>query len=163
MTIIATTDICDDHGDAARVLDDIFPVSLGKCASFHGQVRTLKTFEDNTKVREAVDSNGQGRVLVVDGGGSRRCALFGGNLAVLAAKNNWAGIIINGCARDGDEIDAEEMGFKAIGHCPRKSVKQNLGTYDVPVTFAGQTINSGDYLYADRDGVVVATSPLHKG
>lgn len=161
MSTIATTDICDDHGEAARVVDDLFAVSLGKRSSFHGPAKTLRTFEDNTKVREAVESDGKGQVLVVDGGGSRRCALFGGNLAVLAAKNNWAGIIIYGCARDADEIDAEDIGLKAIGLCPRKSAKQNLGSYDVAVTFGGQTIQPGDYIYADRDGVVVASGPLH--
>jgi len=161
MTEYATTDLCDDHGDKVRVLETTF-VSLGGKEAFHGPVLTIKTFEDNTKVRATLETPGEGRVMVVDGEGSNRCALFGGNLAILAAQNGWAGVVINGCARDADEIDGEDVGVKALGLCPRKSVKADLGTLDVPVRFAGQTINPGDWLYADRDGVIVASEPVHK-
>ena len=89
-----------------------------------------------------------------------RCALFGGNLAVLAAKNGWAGVVVNGCVRDGDELAAEAVGIKALGTHPRKSVKRDLGEFDVPVTFAGITIHPGDWLYADRDGIVVSSNRL---
>ncbi len=158
----AVTDLCDDHGDDVRVLE-IETIMLGGAAAFHGPVKTLKTFEDNTKVRALVETPGEGRVLVVDGGASRRCALFGGNLAVLAANNGWAGVVINGCARDADEIDAENVGVRAIGLCPRKSVKSGLGTEDVSVRFGGQTINPGDWLYADRDGIIISSKPVHEG
>ncbi len=155
----ATTDLSDDHGDTVRVLDPIFADFGGKDA-FHGPVKTLKAFEDNTKVREAVEGPGEGRVLVVDGGGSERCALFGGNLAELAEKNGWAGVVIYGCVRDVGEIETFDVGVKAIASHPKKSLKQNGGEWDVAVTFAGHTIRPGDWLYADRDGIVVAEKEL---
>ncbi|MEQ8747909.1 ribonuclease E activity regulator RraA [Pyruvatibacter sp.] len=155
----ATTDISDDHGDAVRVLDAIF-ADFGGVEAFHGPVKTLKCFEDNAKVRQAVESPGNGQVLVVDGGGSERCALFGGNLAELAEKNGWAGVVVYGFIRDWAEIETFKIGMKALGTHPKKSVKADGGTYDVPVTFAGHTIKPGDWLYADRDGVVVADKEL---
>jgi regulator of ribonuclease activity A len=163
MTDFATTDLSDAYADAPdaglRHLDPVFFDFGGKHA-FHGPVVTLATFEDNTKVREAVESEGAGRVLVVDGGGSKRCALFGGNLAQLAAKNGWAGVVVNGCVRDRGELEAEAVGVKALAAHPKKSVKRGLGDFDVPVTFAGVTISPGDYLYADRDGIIVAAKEL---
>lgn len=158
----AVTDLCDDHNDDVQVLECEM-ILLGGRKAFHGPIKTLKTFEDNTKVRALVETPGDGRVLVVDGGASRRCALFGGNLAVLAANNGWAGVVINGCARDADEIDAENVGVRALGLCPRKSVKSGLGTEDVTVRFGGLTINPGDWLYADRDGIIVSSKPVHEG
>ena len=159
MTQLATTDLSDAHEEKLKYPDPIFQDFGGRIA-FHGPVLTLKTFEDNTKVRAAVEQPGDGRVLVIDGGGSLRCALFGGNLAVLAAKNGWAGVVVNGCVRDGDELAAEAVGIKALGAHPRKSVKRDLGEFDVAVTFAGVTINSGDWLYGDRDGIVISTNKL---
>ena len=111
-------------------------------------------------MRTAVESPGEGRVLVVDGGGSERCALFGGNLAKLAAANGWAGIVINGCVRDRAELAAEPVGVKALNHHPKKSVKRGLGERDVAVTFAGVTFHPGDWLYADEDGVIVTDAQL---
>lgn len=162
MTTYATTDLCDDHPNDVRVIEENF-ISLGKRKAFHGQAFIVKTFEDNTKVRGNLETPGNGRVMVVDGGGSRRCALFGGKLAVLAAENGWAGVIINGCARDADEIDAEDTGVKALQLHPKKSNKDDGGVLDVPVRFGGQTINPGDWVYADRDGVVISSKPVHEG
>ncbi len=159
MTQLATTDLSDAHEEKLKYPDPVFR-DFGGRLTFHGPVHTLKTFEDNTKVRAAVEQPGDGRVLVIDGGGSLRCALFGGNLAVLAAKNGWAGVVVNGCVRDGDELAAEAVGIKALGTHPRKSVKRDLGEFDVPVTFAGITIHPGDWLYADRDGIVVSSNRL---
>ncbi len=155
----ATTNLSDDHGDAVRVLDPIF-ADFGSRDAFHGPVKTLKCFEDNAKVREAVEGPGNGQVLVVDGGGSERCALFGGNLAELAEKNGWAGIVVYGCIRDVAEIETFDIGMKALATHPKKSVKADGGKYDVPVTFAGHTIRPGDWLYADRDGIVVSDKEL---
>lgn len=154
-----TTDLCDAYADTLSVCDPIF-ADYGGLNAFAGQIVTLKTFEDNTKVRELLETQGEGRVLVVDGGGSTRCALVGGNLAKLAGENGWSGILVFGCVRDRDELENAQVGIKAIGHMPRKSAKANRGDIDQPVKFAGVTFLAGHYLYADRDGVVVSEKPI---
>src|SRR5919205_3508174 len=106
----ATTDLSDDHPEA-QMCDPVFQAFGGRPA-FSGPVSTLKVFEDNTLVRTAVEQPGESRVLVVDGGGSLRCALLGGNLAVAAAENGWAGVVINGCVRDIDELAAQPIGVR---------------------------------------------------
>ncbi len=149
-----TTDLSDEHPEA-HICDPVFQ-AFGGSREFSGPVTTLKVFEDNTLVREAVQKPGEGRVLVVDGGGSLRCGLFGGNLAVAAARNGWAGVVINGCARDADEIDAEEIGLRALALHPRRSERGlHSGRAGIPVTFAGVTFREGEWLLADRDGVLV--------
>jgi regulator of ribonuclease activity A len=158
-TSFATTDLSDAHTEAIAHVDPIF-FDYGGRMAFHGPITTLKLFEDNALVRSAVEGPGNGRVLVVDGGGSLRCALFGGNLAQLAATNGWAGVVVFGCVRDRDELEAEKVGVKAIGHHPRKSIKKGLGDIDLPVTFAGVTFTPGAWLYADRDGVIVSPTAL---
>jgi len=158
-TSLATTDLSDVHADSIAHVDPIF-FDYGGETSFHGPITTLKVFEDNALVRAAVEGPGEGRVLVVDGGGSMRCALFGGNLAQLAARNGWAGVMVFGCVRDRDELEAEKVGIKALGHHPRKSIKKGLGDIDQPVTFAGVTFTPGAWLYADRDGVIVSPTAL---
>ncbi len=159
MTHTPTTDLCDAHGDGVSVCDPIFS-DYGGAKAFAGPIVTLKTYEDNTKVRELLEMPGEGRVLVVDGGGSTRCALVGGNLAKLAEENDWKGILVFGCVRDRDELESALVGIKAIGHIPRKSVKANRGDINQPVKFAGVTFLAGHYLYADRDGVVVSEKPI---
>lgn len=156
---LATTDLSDAHDGIVSHADPIF-ADYGGRTSFHGPITTLKLFEDNALVRTAVEGPGAGRVLVVDGGGSKRCALFGGNLAKLAAENGWAGVVVYGCVRDRDELEAEPVGVKALGHHPKKSVKKGQGEIDVPVTFAGITFTPGGWLYADRDGIIVAAHEL---
>ena len=155
----ATTDLSDAHDGVVKHVDPIFHDYGGRPA-FHGPITTLKLFEDNALVRSAVEGPGEGRVLVVDGGGSKRCALFGGDLAQLAAKNGWAGVVVYGCVRDRDELEAEAVGIKALGHHPRKSVKKGQGETDVPVTFAGVTLTPGEWLYADRDGIIISPHAL---
>ena len=155
----ATTDLSDAHDAIVAHVDPIF-FDYGGLLAFHGPVTTLKLFEDNALVRTAVEGPGNGRVLVVDGGGSTRCALFGGNLAKLAADNGWAGVVIFGCVRDRDELEAENVGVKAIGHHPRKSMKKGIGETDIAVTFAGVRFAPGAWLYADRDGIIVAPHKL---
>ncbi len=154
-----TTDLCDDHGDAVQVLAGGFG-SYGGVEGFHGPVSTVAVFEDNSLVRDALAEPGDGRVLVVAGGGSERCALVGGNLGVLAAENGWAGIVVDGCVRDTAELRQSALGIRARGTCPRKSVKKGVGARDVPVTVAGVALNPGMWLWADDDGIVVADRNL---
>ena len=156
---IMTTDLSDAHEGALRYLAPGYQ-DFGGRLRFHGPAKTLLTFEDNTKVRAAVETAGEGRVLVVDGGGSMNCALFGGNLAKLAADNGWAGILIHGCVRDQGELKAEAVGIKALASHPKKSEKRDLGTFDEVLEFSGVTIRPGDYIYADEDGVVIAETAL---
>lgn len=160
MTDMMTTDLSDAHADKAlRYLAPGYQDFGGK-TRFHGPAKTLVTFEDNTKLRAAVEMPGEGRVLVVDGGGSMNCALFGGNLAKLAAQNGWAGILIHGCVRDRAELAAEAVGIKALASHPKKTEKRNLGTFDVSLRFSGVTIHPGDWIYADEDGVVISDREL---
>jgi regulator of ribonuclease activity A len=149
-----TTDLSDEHPEA-QVCDPVF-LSFGGRRTFSGPITTLKVFEDNSMVREIVQTPGEGRVLVVDGGGSLRCGLFGGNLAVAAARNGWAGVVINGCARDADELDAEPIGVRALALHPRRSERGlHSGQAGLPVRFAGVDFREGEWLLADRDGVLV--------
>lgn len=154
-----TADLYDEHGDALRVMAPLFD-SFGAKKTFAGEVSTLKVHEDNSLVRAALEEPGAGRVLVVDGGGSQRCALVGDQLALLGANNGWAGVVVYGCIRDADPIDKIDIGVKAIATNPRKSVKKGVGERDVPVQFAEVTIAPGDYLYADRDGIVLSEREL---
>ncbi|ABI56521.1 ribonuclease E activity regulator RraA [Alkalilimnicola ehrlichii MLHE-1] len=156
---VPTTDLCDDFADELRVMNPMFR-DFGGRVRFHGPVTTVKLFEDNSAVREALSEPGEGRVLVVDGGGSMRCALLGDNLAALGQKNGWAGVVVYGCVRDSAELATIDLGVKALNVHPLKSVKKGIGERDVTVTFAGITIQAGDWLYADEDGIVVARNSL---
>ena len=156
----ATADLYDTHGEALRVLAPMFR-DFGGLQTFAGPVATLKVYEDNSLVRAALEEPGQGRVLVVDGGGSLRCALVGDNLAALGHKHGWAGIVVYGCIRDAVPVSAIAIGVKALATNPRKSVKKGEGERDVTLRFADVMIAPGDYLYADVDGVVVADKKLH--
>jgi len=155
-----TTDLCDDHGNQARVVEELFNDYGGQLA-FHGKVSTLQAYEDNSKVREALAEPGDGRVLVIDGGGSLRRALMGDQIAEAAVRNGWAGVVIFGCIRDSVAIAELALGVKAIGTCPRKTEKLGQGLRNVTVRIGGTDISPGDWLYADEDGVVVSAMPLH--
>ena len=120
----------------------------------------MKCFENNPLVRASLEEKGAGRVLVVDGGGSRRCALLGDNIAAMAVENGWAGIVINGCIRDSLDISRMDLGVKALATFPLKSSKRDPGLRDVAVSFAGVTVNPGDWIYADGDGVLVSKEEL---
>lgn len=159
MTNSKTADLCDQFMDQLQVLEPIFQ-AYGQHDYFEGPIYTLKVFEDNTLVRETLSEPGQGRVLVVDGGGSLRCALLGDNLAAMAVKNDWKGIIIYGCIRDSEDISTMEIGVKALDTFPVKSIKRGEGQKDIPVHFAGVRFASGDYIYADPDGIVLAKQKL---
>ena len=160
-TDFATCDLCDAHkagyaeGDAAfRVLPPVF-ASYGGRARFCGPVLTVKCFEDNSPVKAALESAGEGRVLVVDGGGSLRRALIGGNIAAAAAKNGWAGVLIDGAARDKAELAACDVGIRALALMPMPTDRKTPGQTGVPVLIQGVWVRTGDWLYADEDGIVV--------
>lgn len=154
----STCDLCDPHkGDSDgpfRVLPPMFTAYGGRLR-FAGPVRTVRCFEDNTSVKALLESPGQGAVLVVDGAGSLQRALVGGNIAAAAAKNGWAGVLVNGAVRDKAELAAAEIGLLARALCPMPSNRQAAGQVDVPVQVEGIWIKPGDWLYADEDGVVV--------
>jgi len=156
-----TCDLCDAHKDdpdgALRVLPGVFR-HFGGRPRFEGPVSTVKCFEDNTSVRAAVQSPGNGRVLVVDGGGSLRRALLGGNLAKAAADNGWAGVVIDGAVRDVAELAAAAVGICALGTLPMASTRRAEGQRDVPVVVQGVTVRPGEWLVADEDGIVVLPS-----
>jgi regulator of ribonuclease activity A len=143
-----------DTDGAFRVLPPVFR-DFGKRLKFSGRVSTVKCFEDNSLVKAAVDSPGLGRVLVVDGGGSLRRALLGGNLGVAAAKNGWAGVVIDGCVRDVAELAQCDTGIRALAAMPLPTEKRNEGQRDVPVLIQGVWIRPGDQVLADADGIVV--------
>jgi len=161
---VVTCDLCDAHkndttGDF-RVLPPVFKAYGGK-AHFAGPAATIKCFEDNTLVKAALDTPGLGRVLVVDGGASLRRALVGGNLAAAAARNGWAGIVVDGCVRDVAELNACDVGIRALGLMPLPTEKKNQGEQDLAVMIQGVTVRPGDWVYADDDGVVVSAQALH--
>ncbi|MES1976479.1 MAG: ribonuclease E activity regulator RraA [Pseudomonadota bacterium] len=154
----ATCDLCDIHKNDSsgvfRVLPPVF-LDFGGIKKFSGPVTTIKCFEDNSLVKAAVDSPGLGRVLVVDGGASLRRALLGGNLGAAAARNGWAGVVIDGCVRDLAELAQCSTGIRALAAMPLPTEKRNEGQRDVPVQVQGVWIRPGDWLYADEDGMVV--------
>ena len=155
----STADLCDRFISELQVAEPLFQRFGGK-TSFAVAAATLKVFEDNSLVRQAFEGPGKGRVLVVDGGGSLRCALVGDMLATLAIDNGWAGAIINGPIRDSRIIGDMPMGIYALGTCPRKSEKRGAGERELPLQFAGISISSGDWIYADEEGIVVASREL---
>lgn len=160
----ATTDLLDAHeallaADRLQVLAPLLR-SFGGRRACSGPVSTLKLFEDNSLVRTALSRPGQGRVLVIDGGGSLRCALVGDQLAELAVKNGWAGIVVHGCIRDSRAIGEMDIGVFALATHPLKSIKRNVGEADVPVSFGGVRFVPGYHLYADEDGLIVSQIEL---
>jgi len=156
---VKTTDLCDAHGSDVRVSEPLWQ-DFGGIAEFGGAAVCLRVLDDNSSVRAALEGAGEGRVLVVDGGGSRRCALLGGNLAALGADNGWAGIVVHGCVRDREEIGACRIGVKALATHPRRSEKRGAGEEEVVLGFAGITVAPGEYVYADEDGLIVAAAAL---
>lgn len=154
-----TTDLCDAHPESVAVLAPIFK-SFGGRARFSGPISTLKLFEDNALVRTVLAEPGQGRVLVVDGGGSLRCALLGDQLGELAVSNGWAGIVVYGAIRDSVALGTLALGIRALATHPLKSIKRGEGQRDLTLAFAGVQLSPGAWLYADEDGVIVAPAAL---
>jgi regulator of ribonuclease activity A len=161
-----TTDLCDEHFDLCNQFSDRLQIAepifndYGGEIMFSGLIVTLKVFEDNTLVRKVLEEPGENRVLVVDGGGSTRCALLGDQLGELAEDHNWAGIVVNGCIRDSAAMSELSIGVKALATHPLKSIKRNSGERDIPLCFAGITFRPGYYLYADDDGMIVSEQSL---
>uniref|UniRef100_A0A0C9SB70 4-hydroxy-4-methyl-2-oxoglutarate aldolase n=1 Tax=Wollemia nobilis TaxID=56998 RepID=A0A0C9SB70_9CONI len=164
MAALATTEICDtypnlvDNGEL-KVLQPIFQIYGGRQA-FSGPIATLKVFEDNVLLRDFLEERGNGRVLVVDGGGSLRCAILGGNVVVSAQNNGWSGIIVNGCIRDVDEINRCDIGVRALASNPLKANKKGVGEKYAPIYIAGQRILTGEWCYVDSDGILVSQQEL---
>ena len=154
-----TADLCDQHSDKLQICEPGL-AGFGGRARFHGRISTIKCFEDNSLVREAVGEPGDGRVLVVDAGGSLRCAMLGDMLAAKAVENGWAGVIMNGLIRDSADIASMDLGVKALGTHPLKSVKKGVGERDVEVRFAGVRFVPGEFVYADEDGIVCSGDVL---
>lgn len=159
---ISTADLCDAHPEIIRICDPVFR-SYGGKESFGGPVRTVRVHEDNVLVEEALGDVEPGTVLVVDGGGSRRCALLGGRLAELAASRGLAAVVVYGCVRDTTELSWTDLGILALAPHPRKSRKNGEGERDVAVEFGGIRLAPGDYVYSDADGVIVADRDLLDG
>ena len=134
--------------------------SYGKLSAFHGVIRTVRCYEDNSMVRQLLSTPGNGAVLIIDAGASTRCAVVGDQLASLAITNKWAGIIVNGFIRDSADINQMDIGVKALGTFPLKSQKEGTGEIDLGVHFAGVFFDPGQYVYADEDGVIVSKKPL---
>jgi regulator of ribonuclease activity A len=154
-----TADLCDAHSAEVQIAEPIFS-HFGGVASFFGPASTIKCFEDNSRVKEAVGEKGNGRVLVVDGGGSLRCALVGDLLAKQALDNGWAGIVVHGCIRDSAELATFELGVLAVASYPLRSEKKGEGQRDVSVQIPGALVKPGNWIYADEDGLLVATRKL---
>jgi len=153
-----TPDLLDTH--PALEACEAGLVHFGGVRRFAGPAVTLRAFEDNSLVRELVRTPGEGRVLVVDAGGSRRCAMLGDLLAESAQASGWAGVIVAGCIRDSVAIAAMHLGVMALGVQPRRSEKHGQGVRDVPVEILGARVAPGDWVYADEDGVVFAKGPI---
>jgi len=156
-----TCDLLDDHPDkdiqvVTPSLDGRFFKSYGARKTFGGQIVTVKCFEDNSRVKELLATDGTGKVLVVDGGAS----LMGDMIAESAVKNHWNGVVIYGCVRDVDAIAELDLGVHALAAIPQKSNRKGIGEVDVNLYFGGVAFKSGDFIYADNNGIVVATEQL---
>ena len=155
----STADLCDAYAGDVQVARPVFR-DFGGIDTFAGPAETVRVFEDNALVRRMLDINGQGRVLVVDGGGSVRRALVGGQLANLAAERGWSGILVFGAVRDAAELAQVPVGIRALALCPMPAAKTGAGEQGATVSFAGVTCSPGDFVYADQDGLVLARRAL---
>ncbi|MGA2992818.1 MAG: ribonuclease E activity regulator RraA [Candidatus Korobacteraceae bacterium] len=151
---LKTTDLCDQFEQRARVLAPIFH-DFGGRAAFDGVAVTVKCFEDNSRIKELSLTPGAGKVLVVDAGGSSRCAVVGDVIAGDFVKNGWAGIVLFGYVRDKAALAALPLGVKALGTNPRRSNKRSEGQANIPVEIGGHVCHPGDHIYADEDGVII--------
>jgi len=159
--IFTTADLCDNHSADTnfQIAEPIFK-SFGKQSCFSGQISTVKAFEDNVLIRQLLEKKVSQRILVIDGGGSHRCALLGDNLAGIACQNGWQGIIVYGCIRDSDIINKLPIGIRALHTHPLKSHKKGHGELNTTCVFAGIHFKTDHYLYADNDGIIVSKKPL---
>jgi regulator of ribonuclease activity A len=151
---MTTSDLWDENAATARTCETQLR-SFGAVRAFSGPIATVRCHEDNVLVKRRVAEPGEGRVLVVDGGGSLRCALVGDNVAGLALASGWAGLVLNACVRDTVALAELGLGILAVGTNPRPSGKTGEGEVDVVVTFGGCDFVPGDRVYADEDGLVI--------
>lgn len=154
-----TPDLCDTYPEQITVVEPGFR-NYGGALSFGGEIITVKCFEDNSRVKELVEEDGEGKVMIVDAGGSMRRACLGDRLAKKAVSNRWVGIIMYGCIRDVDVIAELPLGVQALGAHPMKTDKKGIGEVNLSVTFKGVTFSPGHYVYADNNGIIVSPSPL---
>ena len=150
----ATSDVSDKLHPNVQYLEPVYK-SYGAKASFSGRIVTVKCYEDNSLVETALRTNGKDSILVIDAGGSMNCAMLGDKRAADAINNEWEGILVHGLIRDSATINRMEIGVRALGVCPLKSIKKGVGDSNLIVNFSGVTFNPGEYLYADEDGVIV--------
>ncbi|WP_217527818.1 ribonuclease E activity regulator RraA [Vibrio cholerae] len=154
-----TSALCDIYLDQVDVVEPMFS-NFGGCASFAGQITTIKCYEDNGLIRETLEQDGLGRILLIDGGGSLRRALIDAELAALAEENEWEGIVVYGSVREVDELEEMSIGIQAIASIPVGATSQGIGEVDIPVNFGGVTFLPEDYLYADNTGIIISQEPL---
>ena len=154
-----TADLVDAHSDIVQSCEAQFRQYGGR-VRFHGQIRTVKSTEDNALVKQALATPGNGAVLVIDGAASLRCALVGDLMAGAAQKNGWSGLVIWGAVRDVVALAGLDVGIKALGSNPWKSSKNGTGQVDVPVSFGGVEFRPGNWLYSDEDGILVSSRQL---
>lgn len=157
---IKTTDLCDNNPKAVRVAQPGGFRDFGGRKNFFGKIQTVKCFEDNDFIRKALEQNGEGKVLIVDGGGSLRCALLGDMMGELAVKNKWSGMLVYGCIRDSAAVSQLALGVKALNTNPLKSGKRNEGQENIVVYFAGVDFIPDEFIYCDEDGIIVSKEEL---
>jgi regulator of ribonuclease activity A len=158
MSKFTTADLCDEHTNI-QIADPIFNI-YGEKKKFMGKIRTVIAIEDNSYVKELVNTKVDGDVMVIEGKGSAKCALLGDNLAKKASENGWSGFVINGCIRDSEIISAIPIGIKALNTMPKKSNKNNVGEFKKDLNFAGILFQEGDFLYSDSDGIIISKEKL---
>ncbi|GAB7218661.1 ribonuclease E activity regulator RraA [Vibrio comitans] len=154
-----TSALCDVYLDQVDVVEPMFS-NFGGSASFAGQVTTIKCFEDNGLIRSVLEQDGQGRVLLIDGGGSLRRALIDAEIASLAEENEWEGLVVYGSVREVDELEDMSIGIQALASIPVGASQTDIGELDVPVNFGGVSFLPEDYLYADNTGIILSQEPL---
>ena len=159
--IIRTADICDRHREDARICELQF-IDFGGRNHFHGIVETFSTYESNLEIREVLSQGGEGKVLIVDGRGSMRTALCGGNIAAEACGFGWEGMIFNGAIRDRHEFIVLDLGVKALGTTAMPPANNTTGNVGGALHFGNVTFNPGNYLYADQDGVILLEKAVHE-
>ncbi|MGB5326212.1 MAG: ribonuclease E activity regulator RraA [Pseudomonadales bacterium] len=155
-----TTDLIDKYEDALTIVDISAFRHFGRKREFGGEIVTVKCFEDNTRAKALLETNGKGKVLVVDGNGSRGRALMGDNVAALAISSGWEGAVFYGCIRDSADIAAMDIGVLALGATPRRPLKQNKGETGIELAFAGARFCPGAYIYVDDDGMLLSGEAL---
>jgi regulator of ribonuclease activity A len=159
--IIRTADICDNHRADARICETQFK-DVGGRRHFHGIAVCISAYEDNSGLRAVLAEGGAGKVLVVDGRGSFRRALCGGNIAKEAFDFGWEGLVFNGAVRDSHEFEVLDFGVKVAGLTAMPPVKDTPMKREAFVNFGGIKFNTGDYVYADQDCVIVLDKPDHE-